>query len=281
MMALINKYWPMIVAIIQGQPTKRKLKLAGKQLFYGLLAYNWVKYAKPEYAGKRQKVILLLVQCGWTGMAFELMEKMAWWPTGERTNDFLGRMKSNVDAIKVWVADLEAAGLWAYIIDNNSNGDENQELRTADTLFAINDYINKQLGGFKNVIRLPVSETDNDLNASVRSAYIARVEAMWPDERTSAYASRRGAAKYAETHLQSTSANGPVGDDWFAVSDSGGILRELCKGNVTGNSMDANKAGAWVDKMLTRSSCILYALGTEVDEVIIAKVGTIGRLKGV
>lgn len=255
----------------------KSLKKDGKQLFYGLLAYSW----SGTSTSNRRKLINALVAEGWTGITFELMERFAWWPRGDTTSDLVGDMKKKIDALVPWLEDCNKAGLWVYVIDNNSNGDTNKKV-TLDQLKEIAQYLVKKCGSYKNLIRLPVSEKDSDLNAAIRSAYINYVEGTWPDYLTSSMDNRRGAAKWAETHQGSVSNPAP-GGGWtmIAVSDTGSILMELC-GSVTGSKMNQDKAAQWVTSMLKGGNSVcLYALGTGIDIPMVEKIGKIGKANGV
>lgn len=256
---------------------KRKLKASGRQLFYGLLDYSWSSLSTKD----RRALISDLVENGWTGVSFELMERLAWWPRGDPAQHFVNEMKAKVDKLKAWVNDCHEAGLWCYVRDNNSNADVNKQITSVDQLKQVANYMLQTIGIRDNLIRLPVSETDSDLRSSIRDAYIAYVESQWPRELTSAMSHRRSDARWVEHHQGHISDKGPSGDTSVATSDTGSILIELC-GGVTGKTMNVSKAKDWVGKML-RGGCSvdLYALGTGVDAEIIKQVGQTGRAAGV
>jgi hypothetical protein len=258
---------------------KRKLKVGGKQLFCGLCGYHWGDMSTKD----RRAYISSLVKAGWTGVSGELHQMYAGWPRGQSpTDDYVKAMKAHVDKLVPWVEDCLAAGLWYYNRDNNSNSDVNKALKSVNPLLEVHDYILKRLGQYPNLIRLPVSETDNDLKADIRAKYISRVEATWPDDRTAAMSSRRGACLWVEKHQGHIRDRAP-GGGWsvLAVSDTGSILIELC-GSVNGKAMNIPKAKQWVGSMLDGGNSVdVYALMTGVDEVLIKEVGALAKTKGV
>lgn len=269
---------------------KRILKVDGKQLFYGLAAYRITTFSEKD----QRNLINLLVKNGWTGVSWEAHERIAWWPHGEKVNsiaDYVTVMKAHCDKILGFVELCERAGLWFKFNDNNSNGDANKLFRadtserrkqSEDALREVADYYTKNLSKFKNVLRLPVSEKDNDLNAGLRSFLIAHVEASWPDDRTVAYSERRPAARWTETHMGHIGSNAP-GGGWtkLAVSDTGSIIKELT-GSVTGGTMRVDAAKTFAGRMLGGGNSVdLYALGTGVQKDIIVEVGALGRENGV
>lgn len=255
-------------------PVRRRSLAAGRQVFYGLAAYSWSDRSRSE----RRSLINALVDNGWTGLHFELVEKMAWWPRADIAPDYVAAVKPRVDRLLPWLDDTAAAGLYVYLADNNSNADSNKKLPSAGPLIAISDYLTSKAKGFTNLIRLPVSESDSDLRADIRAAYVAHVEATWPDERTSCMPGRRPNAAWAETHQKYTSRPAPGGGSrTIAVSDTGSILIELC-GSVTGGTIDHDKALSWMTRMLAGGNSVsLYALGTGIDLPLIKRASSMIR----
>lgn len=255
-------------------PVHRRRLATGRQVFYGLIAYSWSTRSRSE----RRTLINALVDHGWTGVHFELIERMAWWPRADIVSDYVSAVKPRVDRLMPWLEDTAAAGLFVYLADNNSNADSNKKLPSAGPLIAVSDYLTAKARGYNNLIRLPVAESDSDLRTDIRTAYVAHVEATWPDERTSCMPGRRPHARWAETHMKDTSRPAPGGGpSTLAVSDTGSILIELC-GSVTGTEINHDKALGWMTRMLAGGNSVsLYALGTGIDLPLIKRAETITR----
>lgn len=209
--------------------TSRKFKAEGQQVFAGFLAYDWSRQGYSE----TREYVNACVKAGFTGITFELMERMADWPRGEQVADVAKRMEEQVDKIGIWISECRRAGLWARIIINNSNADVNRTLKSPSPFVtAVADLKSKY--GQKQILVLPVSEKDSDLSEVYRLAIIKYCESAFDRHNTIAYASRRPDALWFETHMKDPGI--PAKDNWqhIAVSDTGDILRKLHEDGVTG-----------------------------------------------
>jgi len=254
---------------INGQ--RRQFKAEGQQIFAGFLCYDW---SRQSYSDVRRYVDAC-VRNGFTGISFELMERMADWPRGERVDDVAKRMQEQVEKVGIWISECRRAGLWARIIINNSNADVNQNL-TSPSPFIVAATQLKSKYGEKQVLILPVSEKDSDLNSSYRSAIINHCEAIFDRKNTIAYADRRQDALWLERHMKDPAA--PASGNWqtIAVSDTGDILRKLHEDGVTGQKAIVPAWETFVrSNIVAGVSVCCYAFHKKADHKLLDKLGKV------
>jgi len=225
----MSRFLQFILSLFKINGSSRPLKREGQQVFAGFLAYDWSRQSYSE----TRKYVNACVESGFTGITFELMERMADWPRGEKVEDVARRMEEQVQKIGIWISECRRAGLWARIIINNSNADVNRTLVSPSPfLVAANNLKGKY--GQDNLLILPVSEKDSDLKEAFRVAIINHCEALFDRGHTIAYSARRPDALWLETHMKDPAISARGDYHHIAVSDTGDILRKLHTDGVTG-----------------------------------------------
>jgi hypothetical protein len=266
-MSFIN--W--LLSLLSFNGASRKFKRDGQQVFAGFLAYDW---SRQSY-GEVREYVNSCVRNGFTGITFELMERLADWPRGEQVADLDKRMQEQVDKIRIWISECRRAGLWARIIVNNSNADVNRTLNTPAIMTRAIDRL-WSLYGENQILILPVSERDSDLNSGVRVAIINHAERLYSAANTIAYADKRPDAKWLERHMKDPTIPADGGWSTIAVSDTGDILRKLHEDGVTGQKAKPEQWEAFVRTNLSRGASVCcYAFHKKANLALLDKLGKI------